>query len=205
MPTRRHARRTAAATAAALREGVDGVAHSVEYWNTYMREKRGEGVPNVFGPVFAQAKGLDAARYAFCFWDLGPDEALVVEVARPPAHYWSFQLYEMAWFELVDVQDRRTALNHTQAAVDDDDVIRLVVAHADPGAPNWLDASGRRNGLLTYRAFWTSGDVATPTTRVVPIGEVGAALPPETPVVDAAERAADLAARRRHLAWRFRT
>ena len=89
------ARRTAATTAAQLSEGVDGVVHSVEYWNTYMREKAGQGQPNTFDPAFALANGLDAARYAFCFWDLGPDDALVVEVPVPPARYWTFQLYEM--------------------------------------------------------------------------------------------------------------
>ena len=198
-------RRTAATTATQLSEGVDGVAHSVEYWNTYMREKRGEGVPNTFNPAFALDKGLDAARYAFCFWDLGPDEALVVEVTRPPARYWTFQLYELAWFELVDVADRLTSLNHTQAAIDDDDQIRLVVSHTDPGTPNWLDASGRRNGLLTYRAFWTTGDVPTPRTRVVPVDEAFASLPEDPIRTDPAERDAVMAARRRHLAWRFRT
>ena len=198
-------RRSSATTAAQLREGVDGVVHSLEYWNTYMREKRNEGVPNVFAPAFALEKGLGAARYSFCFWDLAPEEALIVEVLRPPARYWTFQLYEMTWFELVDLTERRTSLNHTQAPVDDDDVIRLVVSHLDPGAPNWLDASGRRGGLLTYRAFWTSGDIPTPSTRVVPVSDVMAALPAGTPVVDAAERTADMASRRRHLAARFRT
>ena len=198
-------RRTATTTASQLREGVDGVAHSVEYWNTYMREKRGEGVPNTFNPAFALDKGLDAARYAFCFWDLGPDEALIVEVTPPPARYWTFQLYELAWFELVDVADRLTSLNHTQTAIDDDDQIRLVVSHTDPGSPNWLDASGRRNGLLTYRAFWTTGDVPTPRTRVVPVSEAFAALPEDPPRTDPTERDAVMAARRRHLAWRFRT
>jgi len=199
------ARRTAAATAAQLREGIDGVAHSAEYWNTYMREKAAEGVANTFAPAFALDKGLDAARYSFCFWDLDPDDALVVEVPVPPARYWTFQLYELAWFELVDVADRLSSLNHTQAPVGGDDVIRLVLSHTDPGVANWLDASGRRTGLLTYRAFWTTGEVPTPTTRIVPVAEVAAAMPTGTALLDAAGRAAQMTARRRHLAWRFRT
>ena len=199
------ARRTAAATAAQLHEGIDGVAHSAEYWNTYMREKAAEGVANTFAPAFALDKGLDAARYSFCFWDLDPDDALVVEVPVPPARYWTFQLYELAWFELVDVADRLSSLNHTQAPVGGDDVIRLVLSHTDPGVANWLDASGRRTGLLTYRAFWTTGEVPTPTTRIVPVAEVAAAMPTGTALLDAAGRAAQMTARRRHLAWRFRT
>lgn len=199
------ARRDAPSTAAQLSEGVEGVVHSLEYWNTYMREQADEGTTNAFNPAFALAKGLDAARYSFCFWDLGPDEALVTEVEVPPAHYWSLQLYEIPWFELVDVTDHVVSLNHTQARVDGDGVIRLVVSHRDPGVPNWLDTAGRRTGLFTFRAFWTTGDVATPRARVVPVDEAAAALPAGTPSVTPTERAAAMADRRRHLAWRFRT
>ncbi len=198
-------RRSPATLATQLREGIDGVVHSVEHWNRYLRERRAEGEDNRFRPPFAQAKGLDAARYAFCFWDLGPDDALVVEVPRPPAPYWTFQLYEMGWFELVDVTERISSLNHTQAPVDADDRIRLVVSHVDPGVANWLDAGGRRTGLLTFRAFWTDGEVPTPATRVVPVEQAAAALPPATRTVDSRQRSEQLAARRRHLAWRFRT
>jgi hypothetical protein len=197
-------RRDGATTAAQLREGVDGVVHSLEYWNTYMREKSGEGTPNVFGPPFAQAKGLDAARYSFCFWDLGPDDALVVELEVPAAPYWSLQLYEIPWFELVDVSDHLVSLNQTQA-VADDDVVRVVLSHRDPGTPNWLDAAGRRTGLFTLRAFWPTGEVTTPRARVVPVAEATTALPAGTPTVSPDERAATMTERRRHLAWRFRT
>lgn len=199
------ARRTEITTAAQLREGVDGIAHSLGYWNDYLLDKQRAGVANTFAPAFAQAKGLDAARYSFCFWDLAPDEALVVEVPRPPAPYWTFQLYEMAWFELVDIADRLSSLNHTQVPVDPDDRIRLVLSHRDPGVGSWLDASGRRTGLLTYRAFWTTGDVPTPVARVVPVDEVASVLPDGTARVSSEERAAQMTARRRHLAWRFRT
>lgn len=198
-------RRDAASTAAQLREGVDGVVHSTEYWNTYMREEAAKGDDNAFQPVFELAKGLDAARYSFCFWDLGPDDALVAEIEVPPARYWSLQLYDIPWFHLVDVTEHLVSLNHTQARVDDDGVIRAVVSHRDPGVPNWLDAAGLQRGLFTLRAFWTTGEVATPTTRLVPVDQAAAALPDGTPTVTPAQRAATMAARRRHLAWRFRT
>ncbi len=141
--------------AAGIDDGVTGTEHSLEYWNTYMEEKAAEQTTNQFAPTFGLAKGLDAARYGFCFWDLGPDDALVVECPRPRARYWSFQLYEMAWFELVDPTERITSRNQAQLTVDDDDVVRFVLSHTDPGVANWLDAAGRRTGLLTLRAFWS--------------------------------------------------
>ncbi len=187
-----------------LDEGVRGVEVSLEYWNRYLLEHRAGHIDNAFAPVFGLAKGLDAARYGFCFWDLGPDDALVVEMPRPAARYWAFQLYEMAWFELLDITERQTSLNHTQLAVDDDERVRLVVSHTDPGVANWLDAGGRRNGLLHFRCFWAD-EAPTPVTHLVGTEEIDTALPMTTARVGPAERAATMAARRRHLAWRFRT
>lgn len=187
-----------------LDEAVRGVEVSVDYWNTYLRDHQAAHPANSFAPTFGLAKGLDAARYGFCFWDLGPDDALVVEVPRPAARYWSFQLYEMAWFELVDVTERQSSLNHAQLAVDADDRVRVVVSHRDPGVANWLDAAGRRTGLCSFRCFWAE-DAPTPTARVVPVTDVASALPEGTVACGPDERLAALRARRRHLAWRFRT
>jgi len=58
--------------------------------------------------------------------------------------------------------------------------------------------------LLNYRHFWGSA-VVTPRTRVVPVDAVRDALSPDTPTFDRAARAAQVQARRDHLAWRFRT
>jgi hypothetical protein len=198
------ARTTTEEIATRLAEGIDGVEVSVEYWNRYMREHREAHADNAFAPLFGLAKGLDAARYAFCFWDLGPDDALIIEIPRPDARYWAFQLYELAWFELLDITERQTSLNHTQLAVDADDRVRVVVSHRDPGVANWLDAGERRAGMAHFRCFWAD-DAPTPATIVAPVSDVAALLPPDTVLVDAAERAAIMAARRRHLAWRFRT
>jgi hypothetical protein len=187
-----------------LARAIAGTEHSIEYWNTYMRERRAEAPPNTFAPPLKLAKGLDAARYGFCFWDLAPGDALVVDTDVPGARYWTFQLYELGWFELVDTVERQTSLNHTQLAVDADGRVRVVVSHEDPGVANWLDAGGRTNGLLTFRWFWPERD-PTPTASVVPLAEVARHLPPDTTTVDATTRAATLRRRREHLAWRFRT
>lgn len=189
---------------ARLDDGVAGVEVSVDYWNRYMREHREKAVDNAFAPIFGLAKGLDAARYGFCFWDLGPDDALIAEIPVPDARYWTFQLYELSWFELLDITERQTSLNQTQLAVDDDGRIRVVVSHRDPGVANWLDAGGLRNGMLHFRCFWAD-EAPTPSTQVAPVDEVLGSLPDGTREVSAEERAAVLASRRRHLAWRFRT
>jgi hypothetical protein len=109
----------------------------------------------------------------------------------------------MYFFRAFDI-GRVTSLNHRQATLGTDGRLQLVVAHRDPGVANWLDTMGRHVGLLNYRHFWGS---ALPTLRtvVVPFDDVRAALPADTTLVDTDARQRELAARREHLAWRFRT
>ena len=120
----------------------------------------------------------------------------------PDARYWSLQLYTHGWFELVDVADRMTSLNQAQAVVEADGRLRVVVAHRDPGVPNWLDTGGRPEALLMFRWFWPRSE-PTPTATVVPFAELPPLLAGE-PVVDGMERAEEVRRRREHLGWRFR-
>ncbi|MDJ0847967.1 MAG: hypothetical protein QNK04_06310 [Myxococcota bacterium] len=190
--------------AARLDHALDQVESSMLGWNEYLREHRARGTDNAFASPETVAKGLSDARYAFLFWDLAPDEALLIETDVPRARYWGLQLATLGWFEPVDPVHRITSINQHQARPGRDGQLRFVLAHRDPAVPNWLDTAGHRNGLLTYRWFWPESD-PSPTARVLPLRQLGDALPADTPEVDAAERRADIAARKAHLAWRFRT
>jgi hypothetical protein len=190
--------------AARLDAAATGMEHSVEYWNRYLNEHRAAAVDNEFAPPMGVAKGLEVARYAFCFWKLADDEYLVIESDVPSARYWSFHNYDMGRHHLVDPIDRQSSLDHTQVAVDGDGRIRLVCSAADPGVANWLETGGRPVGLVTLRWFWFEGDPEV-TTRVVRRGDLAAVLPPDTVWVDPDERRSVRAARRAHLGWRFRT
>ena len=191
------------AVAAKLEHALEQVESSMLGWNQYMKEHRASGKDNEFAARQTLAKGLSDARYAFLFWDLAPDQAIVIETDVPRARYWGLQLATLGWFEQVDPVHRITSINQHQAVPNSDGRIRVVLAHEDPGVPNWLDTAEHRNGLLTYRWFWPKSD-PTPTTRVVPFAELAAALPTDTRRVDPAARRAEIDARKAHLAWRFR-
>jgi hypothetical protein len=119
----------------------------------------------------------------------------------PAARYWSLQLYSMGWFEPIDGPGRVTSRNHLQTTVGAGGRVRSVVAHADPGVDNWLDTGGRREGLLILRWFWPSGEGApAPSATVVPVAAIA-----RDPGVTTDARAREREARRRHMAWRFRT
>jgi hypothetical protein len=197
-------RPTADAVAAQLTQAITQIERSVVHWNDYLREHRAKGVDNQFALPMKLAKGLGAARYAFCFWSLEPGEALYIETNVPDARYWGLQLATLGWFEQVDPIHRVTSINQHQIRVDTDGRVRVVLAHEDPGVPNWLDTAGRKSGLLTFRWFWPQSD-PSPTTRVVKRSELAALLPEGTPVVDAAARRREIRERKEHLAWRFRT
>jgi hypothetical protein len=186
-----------------LGEALDLTTRSLLFWNEYMRDARARQDDNSFGEKIDVPRGLQLSQFGFCFYDLAPDEALVVEGDVPDARYWSFQLYGMHFFRAFDI-GRVTSLNHRQATAGTDGRLRLVVSHRDPGVANWLDTTGRRVGLLNYRHFWGSALPAL-RTSVVPFDDVRAALPPDTKQVDADARGRELAARREHLSWRFRT
>ena len=187
---------------------TDGIAHveqSMAYWERYLLDARARHVDNSFAPSVQVAKGLAAANYVYCFWNLGPDEALCLESDPPDARYWSLQLYNLRWFEAFDLDDRVTSLNHRQVWMGGDGRVHAVVSHQDPGVPNWLDTGGRGEGLLMLRWFWPGGDAPSPAARVVKVGDVAAAFPPGAPAVDVERRRAERRRRLDHLAWRFRT
>lgn len=177
---------------------------SVTYWNDYLNEHRAKGVDNTFALPMTLKKGLGAARYAFCFHALAPDEALLVETDVPDARYWNLQLATMGWYEPPDAVHRISSINEHQARVDADGRLRFVVALEDPGHPNWLDPAGHPEGLLTFRWFWPNAD-PSPTTRVVKRTELWAQLPKDTPRISPEARRAEIRARMAHLAWRFRS
>jgi len=190
--------------AARFDEAVSGVEHSMRYWNRYLTDHRAAGIDNEFCEAIKVSKGLDAARYSFCFWDLAPDEALVVHSSVPDAPYWSMQTYRLHWFRAGDFANHVTSLNHRQATQSSEGLVHAVLAHSDPTTPNWIDTEGRRNGMLSFRWFW-GVDNPRISTEVVPLSEVRNHLPPDTAQVSAETRRREVADRRTHSAWRYRS
>jgi hypothetical protein len=135
------------------------------------------------------------------YFKLAEDEALLIEVTVPKAKYWSFDLGNF-WMESLDYANRQTSLNGHQARLDSDGVFRAVIAHRDPGIPNWLDTVGHGEGAMIYR--WNFADAAPiPETRVVKFSEIRNHLPPGTPEVSPQAREEEIERRRQHVVRRF--
>jgi hypothetical protein len=189
----------AGALAAALERTVRWVEASIEYWNRYTAAGWARATPNTAAPARSAPGGADNILYGSCFFDLAPDEALLLEVERPDADYWNFIHHTMPWLESGEFDRRLTSLSDQQTHVDPDGVVRVVVAHRDPGVPNWIDTEGRRRGLLVYRWVWARNN-PLPQARVVPLAQLRTALPAHHPTVSAQARR-DQLARRREAVW----
>jgi hypothetical protein len=134
-------------------------------------------------------------------WELGPDEALILEVEPPEGVYWSFSLGN-PWWETIHYGRHQSSLNAHQAATDTDGLVRVVVCGRDPGVANWLDTAGYSNGAMILRCVRTQ-TAPTPTVRVVPVDQISAGLPADTKRLTVGERTTVLEGRRRAVYDRF--
>ncbi|PIE19468.1 MAG: hypothetical protein CSA65_02220 [Proteobacteria bacterium] len=65
----------------------------------------------------------------------------------------------------------RIAINKAQAQVEDDDSVRIVVAHDDPGLPKGMTTAGHRRGTMCFRWIRARAE-PQPRTRVVSLSEL---------------------------------
>jgi hypothetical protein len=150
----------------------------------------------------SERAGLRGQIYGMGNFDCAPDEAVLIRFAPPRCRHWSVSLAN-AWWESLDFASHQTSLNNCQARLDADGCFRGVIAHADPGVPNWLDTTGHARGTLAIR-FLLADVLPEVTFERVPLARLGEALPANTPRVGAAERAVALEQRRRAALRRYR-
>jgi hypothetical protein len=193
---------TGAQIAERLDEATRWIATSLHYWNRYMADAREKCGVNALQPARSALGGAKDIAYGFGFCDLGDDEAFVIEGEPPDAWFWNYLLYNMGWFESLDIASA-SSRNGTQITVDPDGRFRLVIAHRDPGVANWIDTTGLRETMIAYRYVRTATK-PVPSGRVVKFADLDRELPSSTTRMTADERRTEIAQRRRHLADRFR-
>ncbi len=146
--------------------------------------------------------GMSGQAYGMGNFRCEAGQAVILEVQLPQCHHWSVGLANYYW-EAIEYASRQSSINGHQAVVDTDGVFRAVISDVDPGVPNWLDTAGHRSGTLTAR-FLRADAAPVPSFRVVPNDDVLRELPENTPRIDPATRAEQLARRRWAVMRRFR-
>ena len=136
-----------------------------------------------------------------CYWQVPGDEVLVVRVTPPTADYWAVE-FGNCWWETMDYRYRLCSTNCHHAVLEDNGELLLVIAHDDPGVPNWLDPSAHSEGYITVR--WMGADnYPQPQCTQMKREQLQKYLPAGTKKIDRIARAAQLAGRRRGVIKRF--
>jgi len=136
------------------------------------------GEPNVFAdpyPVPKTTFGWAAgdASYAMGSFDLAQDEALVIDGRSPECAFWNLCLWNQ-FLHSYNYDYERVTINGAQTAHNDDGSWTLVVAHRDPGHPNWISTQGHRHGRIWVRWFLPAETPSPLQTRVVKVSDVAA-------------------------------
>jgi hypothetical protein len=133
-------------------------------------------VPNQFKKPekwLAEEGGFGAVdnAYAMAPYVVMPDQALVIEGSFPKCRFANVVLWNR-FLQSYDYVSRRISLNRKQVTLDAAGRFRMVLAHRDPGVPNWLDASGRVAGTIYWRFMLPESDPETPQAKLVALAEV---------------------------------
>ncbi|MFN8627039.1 MAG: hypothetical protein U0587_13795 [Candidatus Binatia bacterium] len=210
-----------AAAAAQMRRLGETVNHQVRFWNQYYAilletygDMNGDGkrfMPrNALNPPLAPSAQLGAAQatniYSGGVYELGENEALIVEERIPvPPLYIGFNLSNL-WGESFDYANHTSSLNGCQAEHDADGGLRFAIAHRDPGVPNWLDTTGHPEGFMGLR--WVYSDppnqVPAVTVKKVAFNAIRRHLPAKTRTVSPEERRNQIRIRQEHVQRRYR-
>ena len=124
-------------------------------------------------PVPSQTYGWAAgdAAYAMGCYELGPDQALIIEGTSPDCVFWNLCLWN-PFLHTYDFRQERVTINGTEVQYEPDGSWRVVVSPSDPGHPNWVSTAGRGKGLIWLRWFLPEATPARPQCRVVDVKDV---------------------------------
>ncbi len=128
-------------------------------------------VPFSFRDSGLPVPGAADIFYAMGRWRLDPDEALVMTGTLPSCPFANVMLWNRH-MQTLEYRSRRSSLNQSQIQLEPDGSYRIVIAHEDPGVPNWLDCEGHHSGTIFWRFLLPETDPTRTECEVLRIGEV---------------------------------
>jgi hypothetical protein len=111
------------------------------------------------------------AAYSMAPYAFGPDDALVM-TGRWPACRSAHVCLWNRHLQTYDYAQRPVSRNRASTRLEPDGSFRIVLAHRDPGVPNWIDTEGRPFGIVFWRFMLPEGPIETPQARVVPLADL---------------------------------
>lgn len=112
------------------------------------------------------AKDID---YRQTLYELDADQALVMRGRFPRCRFANVVLWNHR-LQTPPYRYRRVSLNRRQVRYEQDGSFEIVVAHRDPGVPNWIDPAGLRTGMIFWRFLMPEEEVPPIEAEVVDVG-----------------------------------
>lgn len=104
--------------------------------------------------------------YSMAPFVLGPSQALLIRGRFPKCRFSNVVLFNR-FLQTLNYEERNISLNRAQTVLQEDGSFEMIVAHKDPGRPNWLDTEGRSYGIMFWRFQLPEGDIAPLETEVI--------------------------------------
>jgi len=102
---------------------------------------------------------------------VGADEVLVMEGKFPECAFANVVLWNQH-MQTFEYRDRRVSLNRRQTVLEPDGSYRIVIAHSNPGVPNWLDTEGHTEGIIFWRFLLPAKTPSSAKCTLVPLSQV---------------------------------
>ena len=140
-------------------------------WALMFKREHHNTLPAGDQSIYQVAGGDPNITYYHGYWELNDEEAMLIEVTPPECEFWNFQV-DNFWMESLDYRSHRIHLNTHTAAMNDDGSVTIVLAHRDPGHPNWVTTAGHRLGTSLFRIIGGTQCPNSIDTKIVRLDEV---------------------------------
>ena len=138
-----------------------------------MREK-----PKQFVSSHSRSIGASAANsenyYQMAYYELGDEEALLVDFDPPDAVYWNLTSAAI-WHESHRYLTDPVSLTSSEVTKREDGTVRFVLSRSDPGHPNWIKTFAHDRGFLILRIVGVEKH-PLPSVRKIPVAELSGFL-----------------------------
>ena len=109
--------------------------------------------------------------YRQTIYELAPDQALIMRGRFPRCRFANVVLWNHR-LQTPPYRYRRVSLNRNQVRYEQDGSFKIVVAHRDPGVPNWIDAAGLPTGMIFWRFLLPEEEAPPIETEVVGVDAI---------------------------------
>jgi hypothetical protein len=186
----------------AFAKGLAGASEFIRCYHANVVKMMVPEEPNTLGDPKHASGGNGHIWYSWGRFDLGPDDAMLLEFEETVARAWCIQWLTDPWYSNPDMVNRTTSLMGHEMVTGKDGRVTVVVSATDPGMENWLDVSNYRRGVIATRWIWCE-EPPRVKTETMTIAEIARRLS-DSPQVNESKRSQQRAMRRSHLAKRRR-